>query len=828
MKQRIIRMSVLTVIFFLAIYVFSYLTNRGNADMTVDMGVPTLPTVSFLMGETEVNILAGHIEEMDIPSMRDTVTALESDGSLQGKIEAYGGEKPLARYEVYSLDGSQQLLKETELDESGIFQLNGIVTEDKECVLKITLEPEEGKHISYYTRVIQSENLYLAECLDFVKKMHTSMLEGTNTNELKSVLESNASGDNTTLQHVNIHSDLEHVTWGSLNPKVVGSVRYEIKETKEAYTSILLCYRVKCEGDNNPEELFDVSEFFRVRYADGTYYLLTYDRQLEETFDGNNVVLTSKGINLGLTTEDAQYKVNQEGTIVSFVQNQELWSYNKNEDEFALVFSFADTVNSDVRSHFDGHSVKILSMEENGNITFGVYGYMNRGIHEGESGAAIYYFNLAQNVVEEKAFIASTQSKLMIETRLGELAYYNKEANRLYLLAEGILYKIDLNTGEQTVLLENLTEGHYVSSDDGHQIAYQKNESGTEMEVMNFLEDSVQTITAAEGEKLHPLGFVMKDFVYGVSRDADAGKESSGEIMEAMYKIEIRSPEKEVVKTYQVEGIYILGASIEGNMITLNRAVKKDEVYSRVSEDYITNNEERASSVTLKSYWTNLKETQYRLVFEDGIDSKNAKVLKLKQVLFEEDRALALEHQAQESFFTVYGLGEMAGLYLEAGEAIQKAEELSGVVLSPGQRYMWEDGNKVAWYRNFEMRAFSAEGDETTLEASVRAVLEYEGKTVDVKSEMASKSAQTVLEENLSQEVVRLQDCSVRDMCYLIDKGTPVIAMTGNGQAIVLVGYDAVSVTYIEPRVGAIQIRNMEVVDEMMAAGGNTFLGYIN
>ncbi len=827
MKERIIRISVLSVTFLVVLVVFSRITNRGNADMTVDMGAPTLPTVSFLMEETEVNLLAGHVKEMEISAMRDTIVALSEDGSLQGKINDYDKEIVSASYEVYSLDGKEQLLKEKKLEETKKFHLKDILEKDEEGVLKITLELPEDKKVYYYTRVIQSEKLHLMDCFDFVKKLHSNILTGADTNGLKRVFESNASGDNTTLQHVNIHSDLEHVTWGSLKPEIIGQIQYDIQETKEAYTSILLRYQVKCEGDNNPEEIFDVKEFFRVSYAKDELYLLTYDRRMEEVFDATNVVLTSKGINIGLTTENMPYKVNQDGNVVAFVQNNELWCYNKNEDEFSLVFSFGDSEKEDIRNRFDKHSIRILSMEENGNVTFGVYGYMNRGIHEGESGVAVYYFNLAHNVVEEKAFIPSTQSHIMIENRLGELAYYNDNASILYLLAESDLYKLDFNTGTQSVLLENLMDGKYVSSEDGHQMAYLKSEEGRELEVINFYNDSSQIITASEGESLKPLGFVVDDFVYGVFRAADVAMGSSGEEVEPMYKIEIRNLENEIVKTYQVDGTYILDGIIEGNMITLKRAVNKNGVYSYIAEDYITNNEEKVSNVVLKSYWTNLKETQYRLVFEDGIDKKKAKLLKPKQVLFENNRTLEFEPKMSDAFFAVYGCGEMAGLYTSAGEAIRKAEEISGVVLSHGQSYIWEDGNRVAWYRNFEVPVSPVKSGESTLAASVRILLQYEGKKVDVMTEMVSKSAMTILEENLEQEVIRFQDCSVKDLFYLIDKGVPVIALTGSDSAVVLVGYDAVSATYIEVSSGAIRRRNIDAVDDMVSASGGTFIGYV-
>lgn len=830
MRERIIRIGVLSVVFVLALHISSVFLNRGNEGTTADMAMATLPTISFVTEGKKVNLLAGHINEMNIPAMRDTITPLDKDGKVQGIVNVYEKEIDSLDYEVYSLDGEEKFLKKSgvPVEKSTEFSIGKALQEEQEGVLKITLHLENEQEIYYYTRVVSSKKLHIKECIDYAKMLHTNMLEGTNDDVVKKAMEANASGDNTTLQHVDIHSDLEHSMWGDLSPKLVSEVQYKILETKSAYTSILLSYQVKCVGDNNDEEFYDVEEFFRIRYADEEYYLFDYERQLQEIFDGSKVVLMSKGINLGMTTSDTQYKVNQEGSVVAFVQNKELWCYDKEEDEFSLVFSFAESESEDIRNRFQNHSVKILSMEDNGNITFGVYGYMNRGPHEGESGVTIYYFNLSQNFVEEKAFVPSNQSQQRIEDELGELAYYNHEANVLYLLAEGTLYKIYLKTGQQEILLENLKEGQYVSSGDGHQIAYCKDETGTQVEVLNFLKESTKSIYVQEGEIIHPLGFVFEDFVYGVSRRSDVGKNSSGEEISVMYKVEIRDGANEVVKVYQMDGTYILGATVEGNMIALERASKEGDVYSKISKDYITNNEGNAGRVTLQSYWTNLKETQFRLVFDEGIKNKKANVLKPKQVLSEKGTKLALEHTSDEKMYAVYGIGKLVGLYSDAGSAIQKAKEVSGLVLSPKQKYVWEDGNRVAWYRNFEMRSFVSQEGETALEASVRAILSYQGKNVDVKKQMQSKSAFQVFAENIDGEAIQFKECSVQDMRYLIEKGTPVIAMTGGKDAIVLVGYDAKTVTYIEPHSGAILIKDFAIVDEMMKASGHTFFGYVN
>lgn len=827
MKEKIIKIVVLSMVFVVALFLSSHYTNRGNTDMTADMGQATLPTLCFEVNGEAVNLTAGHVNEMELIAVRDTITPVDG-GNVNVMIQAYDQEITSIDYEIYSIDGEEKLLEKslTEVQEKNILSVGEMLEKGQEYLLKIDLNMEE-KSVSYYTRLILAQDLFVNKCLNYVKTLHESMITNTNENEIKRVMEADASGDNSTLQHVTIHSNIAHSMWGELEPEVLGEIRYSIQETKEAYSSILLRYRVQCIGDNNEVELHDVREYFKVSYSDGKMYLLDYDRTLHEVFDGTKVVLMSKGINLGLTTSDAQYKSNETGTIVTFVQNRELWSYNKEEGEFAQVFSFADSEKEDVRNYFDHHSIRILSMEENGNVTFAVNGYMNRGTHEGQSGVTIYYYTCAKNIIEEKAFIPSNQSLSLIEKELGEVAYYNSELNLLYILAGGNLYQINLELDETTVLLEDLSSIPYVSSADGHLLAYQNREKQNETLVMNFKDDSKRVVSAEEGELLIPLGFIKGDFVYGVARAEDAGVTASGENVLAMYKLEIRDAKNEVVKTYQIDGSYILGISIDSDMITLDRAVNRNGVYASISKDYIANNEEKANTITLSSYWTDLKETQFRLVFDAGIDNKKAIVLKPKQVLFERDTTLSVEQSSSKTYYSVFGLGKLEGIYEKAGDALQAAKKISGVVVSPKQNYIWEDGNRVAWYRNFEMSAFRSQAGESTLAASIRAVLAYEDVQVDVSAEMAAKSVLEIMNEHCGGEAVQFNDCSVSDMRYLIDKGTPVIVMTGSSDGIVLIGYDAVSVTYIEPSSGAIRMKKFAAVDEMAKNGGNTFFGYV-
>ncbi len=829
MKERAIRIGVLSTVFVLAMIGFSYWINRGSTDMTADMSEATLPTISFELNGREVNTLVGHKREMNVVAMRDTITVCDEMGQLKVHIRNMDEETEAVRYEILTPDG-KEILQEKAIEdgkETILLDLGNALGRDEERVLRITLSRGKSS-LYYYTRVVKDNNLHVNECVDFVMGLHNDILLKQNTDDIRKVMESNAQGDNTTLQHVNIHSNLEHVLWGDLKPEVLGEVSMNLVETKAAYTSILLTYQVKCAGDNNEVEIYRVNEFFKVAQGTQRVYLIEYDRRLEEVFKPSNVVLSNKGVILGLADENISYKVNDEGTIVAFVQAGELWSYNKEEDSFALVFSFAASEKEDVRNRTQKHSIQILSMEDSGNMTFSVCGYMNRGQHEGESGIAVYYYDQSQNCVQEEAFIPSIESALVIEQKVHELAYYNKEQDVLYVMTDGTLLKVDMQEMKQMVLMDSLRKGQYVASEDGHLLAYQKDVNGkTTTEIWDFARDTKQEVMAGAGEFVIPLGFLGDDFVYGVSREENAGKDATGTIIQAMHRVEIQNAGQEIVKTYEEAGVYVLGATIQSNMITLKQGIKEGNAYRQTSEDYITSNETSANAqILLDTYWTDLKETQYRFVFAEGIKDKSAKTLKPKQLLQEIPTVLELESEDREPYFYVYGHGKQAAVFEEAGDAIRLADKISGVVISPKGNYAWEDGNRVSWYRNFDIARFTPKEGETTLAACVRKILSYERASADVASELADQSVEQVISTHTGAEAIRFCGVSAKDMCYLLDKKTPVIAMRGGSKALLLIGYDAQTVTYIDPSSGSIFTSTFEKMGEMTAGSGNTFIGY--
>ena len=393
MKEKVKRAGILTFVFLIAVIVFSFLTNQGNADMTADMGGATLPRIQIVSGEYEINPLVGYVSEMNIGKMRSTITPVDFQSGITLRIEE--GVLPIKAltYEVCSSDGKEILYKEKkkEIGEEPSLTFPGLELADREAILKLTLHTEK-QDIYYYTRICTKEGTDSDACLAFAERFHNMTFGKENTESIAAYLENGTEDDETeNLQKVTIHSDAEHLTWGELRPQIKGEVSRSIKEISGNYMTIVYDYEVECAGEQDETEVYQIREYLKVRYAEGTEYLLDYERTMEQELDASGNVLDNNGILLGIAKEELPYMANEAGTIVSFVQAGELWNYNQSQDALSLVFSFADSEGYDIRNLYKEHEIQIVSVNEQGDTTFKVIGYMNRGEHEGEVGTAIYF-----------------------------------------------------------------------------------------------------------------------------------------------------------------------------------------------------------------------------------------------------------------------------------------------------------------------------------------------------------------------------------------------------------------------------------------------------
>ncbi len=808
-KKRIIKAGVLIAVFLMAVLISSLIINRGNDDAKVDLGDPTLPRISFMVKGEEINHLQGYVNEMNVSAMRDTITPIEKNGNLEMLIEADGNTISGIFYDVYSLDGQKVYASGTVkefTEEAATLKLSKALKKTQmEAVLRVGLQLKD-RSVYFYTRIIRPTDIYVAECLEHAKKFHEGTFAGKNDNEIvtKDLIIDN-SQQTYDYQHVTLSSDVDKVTWGKMKPEIIGDVEWNVQEANSVYTSLLATYQVSASDEKSETDIFNVKEFYRVRYTEDTVYLQNFDRTINQVFDGKSSSFVQDGIRLGIVPQNIPVVKNE--TAIAFVTGQDLWSYNVKENKIALVFSFANREGHDKRGQYDQHDVKIIDQDQKGNLVFAVYGYMNRGKHEGEVGADIYYYDAEKNMVQEKAFIPSDKSFVMAQEELGEMVYYDQEHLLLYVLAGRKLLQADLEKNKQKILEENIEDGQYVVSEDNHLFAFLKTESSGKKEsikVMNLRKSSEISIEAENGEHIKPLGFIDGDFIYGVQKVEDQAKLMTGDIISPMYELRIVDSTGKVVKQYSEQDVYITAISINGDQVTVNRVKKSDGQYVETEADYISSSKEKPKKEeAVGLYYTEDRGNQC-FVKVNRVQLKNTvKILRPKQIYSNRNVTIEKNSKAVEEQFYVYGLGTLQGIYKKAGEAVQKAEQVAGVVVSERQSYIWQKGNRLLAC-DTQTEEFKKKEGQSSLEACEAFMEKADGVKTD------------------------LTGCRLDQIFYVVNLGKPVIAIKDKDHAVLITGYDLERVYYIDPDDGSEHGVYVDEMEEDMEAQGNIYIGYLD
>ena len=303
MRKKAIHAGILASVFVVAMILFGYAVNRNHIDLTADIGNASLPRVSFVYNSYKINTLVGYTSELEMATLRDQITPV-IDGKVQMQIQENDKEVRSVAYEVYSIDGKKKMYsQDLELSEDKAqIEIPQKLLEEGERFLKVTLRFADGR-ASYYTRIADASKWNLDRCMAYVKNFFDKERNKEAAAELQPALEPNSQSDNQTYQTVTIHSDFEHVTWGSLQPEVIGDVQWQIKEANSMYMSVMLTYQVDCVGEEkDTKDRYNVNEFFRVRYSENKQmYLLDYNRTMNQLFDGGAGDVDENGVLLGVT-----------------------------------------------------------------------------------------------------------------------------------------------------------------------------------------------------------------------------------------------------------------------------------------------------------------------------------------------------------------------------------------------------------------------------------------------------------------------------------------------------------------------------------------------
>lgn len=851
LKRRAIKLSVSFVIFLISLFVSNIVLNRGNTDMTAEMGGATLPIVYMNVNDEYINPLHGYTTEMEGNYLRGPITPVMANRQISFRADLYDAVIAKVAYEVRPVDMSR-LIEDTEVSDFtyegdviyATATLKDLIEDDKEYMFIVKLTTSNGKVIRYYARIINRAELYLSEKMQFVRDFSDRTFDKEAAADIKKYMETNSDGDNSSYAYVNIHSNFNQLTWGDLEPKLIGSKDLEILEIDETTASIMLSYQVEIMSETH-----NVSEFFRLQRGK-RMYLMEYERIMDQVFDEERNVVVNGKILHGIIHDMPIRIENDNAGIYAFVQQNALYSYNISSKTMARLFSFCDKNNNDARTRYKAHSIKPMMIDGVGNIWFIVYGYMNRGVNEGRMGVALYYYDCALNTIEEQLFIPYTKSYDILAKDIDSLAYISSR-NRMYILLDGSVYTINLATRESEIMQDSISETGFYSSDDESTIAWQTGESVieyTEIQLFKLNSMTPSVIASSAGEVVIPLGFMDNDVIYGAAKVSDVTTDYTGKTIIPMYSVRIQDQNGNVLKDYHQNNVFVLGIEKRDNMLILTRAVKDPDTGAMVltSDDQIVNNKTRSTlKNVLSSVVTESTETTYQTVlYKAGdTDKSQIKVTNPKEVVFEGSRDVKVTNEDHLKRYYVYAKGALTGIYTSASEAVNEASELFGVVVNKQMAYVWEYGNRKSSTKiaNLEInenapKAVSEEDGEHEEESTEGSVNSY-AKCLDVmlksggvykstEEEVRTKSIVKVLSDNLGADVLDLSGCSLQDVLYYVSNQTPVMAMTTYSSAVVIIGYDSKNTIIYDPSKDSVYKLGMNDSKSLFEKGGNRFITY--
>lgn len=807
------RFLVLLVVFILGVAGTAFLMNNETTDDRSDMNDAVLPEVMVQFGDVLTNRMYGYRQPMEADFVRDSVTPLDTTKKLTLVVNPYDTKVRNLSYEIRTSDGSKVMenrtIKSLDTGSDGYLrteiEISSGLLMNQEYSLQITLSTNHGDAY-YYTRVVSRSATYTEQYAKFADDFVQMSLDKTQADNLAAYLETSDSASSRNFAGLNINSPLADISWGNLNPQLSKAGIPVIKDINETTASISIEYEISAQNENGNTEYYLVTDFYRMRYDETRIRLLDFKRSASEVFDPSLSVISNSGLLLGVRSKDVDYLTNEDGSVTAFTQNGDIWSYVPDTGKFVEIFTFRKDTESDFRDARVEHDIKLLSVENNGDVDFMVYGYMNRGAHEGYSGVGIYHYNNDQGAIEEQVFIPCTESFEFLQEDLGTLSYVN-QSGQLFIMIAGNLYQINIDENTYEVLADHIDSDDFgVSVTNAH--AAWKSESGDyagQIEFIDFDTMERRRIVPEASQKLDLLGFMNEDLIYGIVLDGDTLPNATGYMIDGITTFRIEGFDGTVKKEYHQDGLYVAGVTVGTTLMEFTLVQKSGDIYKGVKKDNIMNNSTAATDKTSVEQTSSSRQgVIVRLTSEDSPSSEEPLILYAKvRNAGEKVVDIQVDKSSVEEVYYVYAGGGLDSVWTDPAKAVQRADKQTGVVLNRAQQYVWERGNMKT---------------QITL------------NTTDIPEIIRTASLDVQnLQNGLgdSAKVIDLTGCSLENVLYEVSAQRAVIARTGSDSSVVIVGYDQYNTYLLDPSTGEVKPYGMNDSTALFKNAGNMFITYL-
>lgn len=811
-------------------------TDVASSGETIEITGETFPYITLETQGESMNTLYGYSAPMDANILRESMTPLASDKTLNIRIGKTAARLTSMQYRIIDKE-SGEVYAVGEVNAIGKDQqsLNLVLDygfkTSTEYILDLIGISEDGREIHYYTRIkYYLENSHLAEKLAFVKKFHKDTFNKSKMEELGRYLEPDGKNRNNTLASVDITSSSELVTWGGMSPEVVSEELVTIKEYNMETACVQYNYFVKATTASG-EETYHIKEFYRVRYASGHNYLLNFDRTMEAEFDEKFASTQASQLKLGITSNyDSTMLLSQDGKKLYFVRDGVLYEYDMDNNTIMKVYqTFSDDASYIYRA-YNEQDIRLLKADEQGNLYFCAYGYFPRGAYEGDVAVVLYEYTV-DGVLQEMVYMPSSTTYQQLKEDFATYGYVSPRGIYYFTVANTV-YAYNMTGKRLEKLAENIKSNTFMTMEGANCYVWSSSLSsgyGDSLILYNLETDERNMIYPPNKDTdIRLLGVIEDNVVYGYVKKSDISQNKDGTKVVPCYELNIADTKGTVRKTFSQKGKFVQSISSNGNVINMNLCKKSGSQYVSAGTDSIlSQSESETKKVRYTSRVTNKSLTEWYIQLPSSYEMTSVpKQVKGPVQVTTSQRFVRLEQPSITKYY-VYAVGRITGSYESARVAIQQADKQMGVVVSSNHQVVWERSGSFLQNNIGGIEMMQSGNEVSNLAACAYMVLKQNHFEVDAKALTKKKKPVYNMLAGYMSQPVNLKGCTLEQVLYFVSNNKAVIAMTSDNKAVVISGYSTTQLYLFNPDNKKEVKVNRSEYEKIFKAAGNRFVSYM-
>lgn len=659
----------------------------------------SFPIIYQMRKGRKINEMRGYVDQRYNIVSNDTLTMLEDERKLDLYIMNNNNSFSFLEYEIRDKT-SGGLVERTKIEITNddrdrkndttrvMLNIQNLIKQSTSYLLTIKIEVNR-RTAYYFANVIYRPRNKIDDAIEqtewFTKLTFDPVTAGDYEKGIVKYLETSINRDMREMHTVTLQQTFEQLTFADTGMKPVSDYYFEIYQAQEYSYNIAVRYLSK-SGKNNKEEYFINRDEYVLRWDGKRWYFMKFTRKTEELVNlEDNPYNESNGrFYTGVTNPNNIVKVESENKKhFAFSKEREIYKYNDETKTITNIFSYHIQSKEAFERVSKDFGIKIMDVNDEGDVTYIVYGYNMTGLNEGNMGIGIFTYHADTNESEENMFIPIYTTYQSLKYDIERLCVFKN--NRIIFKSYNKVYSIDINTAEILTLADGFEEIKFAASSNNRYFAFNndKEEVSKHINIYNIDDGKVVTIDAKENENIEVVTFMNDDLFYGVFSDENIWREAGKIIGRPSHEIRVINAINGKQDLFKEENMYLYNFVNQQNVLRYNKYKREGTHYTYLTNDVIVNNFSFENTSAF-NYKEELTKDKLRVGYFEIILDKNEKLkysksagISRKQV---EETALDSTNENEETIYYVYDSGELKAKLKNLSDGINEIRDNYGYV----------------------------------------------------------------------------------------------------------------------------------------------------